>query len=85
MGAVLLILLTLVGLDAIYWLLFCIWRSAAEPANTSILLPRIYEWLAITIVAGVAWIALLVRTHSPQEKRILRLLGATSIFMPLGR
>jgi hypothetical protein len=55
-------LLTLIGLDSVYWLLFFIWRSAAQPADNTLWRPRIYAWLAASIITGVAWIALLIWT-----------------------
>jgi hypothetical protein len=59
-GRVLLVLLTLIGFDSAYWLLFFIWRSAAEPANNALWLPRIHGWLACSIITGLAWVVLLV-------------------------
>lgn len=59
---ILFILLTIIGLDSIYWLLFFLWRSAAQPADNALWLPRIYAWLAASAITGVAWIALLIWT-----------------------
>lgn len=53
-------LLTLIGLDSVYWLLYFIWRSAAQPSNNAVWLPHIYAWLAASTITGVAWIALLI-------------------------
>ncbi len=55
-------LLTLIGLDSVYWLLFFIWRNAAQPTDNALWLPRIYAWLAASTITGVAWIALLIWT-----------------------
>jgi hypothetical protein len=52
-----LILATLFGLDAAYWLLFFLWRSAADPANNHLWFPRIYGWFAVSVFALAVWIA----------------------------
>ena len=54
-------LVALLGLDSIYWLLFFLWRSAAEPALNHFWLPRIYVWLVSCIITGTTWIALMIR------------------------
>jgi hypothetical protein len=59
-AVILLALLTLLELDSIYWLLFFLWRSAAEPALNYLWFPRIYTWLAVSIIIGISWIALMV-------------------------
>jgi len=56
----LLILITLVGLDALYWLLFFLWRSAAEPARHALWNSHICIWLAVSVAALVVWSALVV-------------------------
>src|ERR1700737_4222714 len=57
---ILLVLLTLLSLDSIYWLIFFLWRSAAEPAVNNLWLPRIYIWLSPFIITGIAWVTLLI-------------------------
>jgi hypothetical protein len=52
-----LLLVTLFGLDAAYWLLFSLWRAAADPANNYIWFPRIYGWFAASVFALAVWIA----------------------------
>jgi hypothetical protein len=56
----LLIFATLVGLDGLYWFLFFLWRSAANPGNNALWLLQIYKWLAVSATAFVSWIGLLV-------------------------
>ena len=61
LGAVILLaLLTLIELDSVYWLLFFLWRSAAQPVSNNLWLPRIYLWLAVSIIIGATWIGLLI-------------------------
>ena len=59
-GIPLLVLATFIGLDGLYWLLFSLWRSAADPANSALWHSQIYRWLAVSIIALVGWIGLLV-------------------------
>jgi hypothetical protein len=59
-AGIFLLLLTFLSLDAIYWLLFFIWRSAAETALNGLWLPRIYIWLAVFTISVIAWISLLI-------------------------
>ncbi|ADW71406.1 hypothetical protein AciX9_4460 (plasmid) [Granulicella tundricola MP5ACTX9] len=54
----LLVLVTLFGLDALYWLLFFLWRSAADPAQNALWHSRIYLWSATGVTALFAWVAL---------------------------
>jgi uncharacterized membrane-anchored protein len=59
-GIFLLVLVTLAGLEAVYWLLFFVWRTAADPSTNSLWWPRIYIWFAASVGALAGWIALLV-------------------------
>jgi hypothetical protein len=52
-----LVLATLFGLDALYWLLF-FWRSGADPAQNALWHSRIYLWSAVSVNALFAWAAL---------------------------
>ncbi len=67
-GIPLLFLATLLGLDGLYWLLFFLWRSAADPANNAIWHSHIYGWLAVCAVALVGWTALLVWILKSRKK-----------------
>jgi uncharacterized membrane-anchored protein len=66
-GVFLLALVTLVGLDAVYWLLFFIWRTAADPSNNAIWWPHIYIWFATAVGALAGWIVLLVWISKPTK------------------
>jgi uncharacterized membrane-anchored protein len=59
-GIFLLILVTLIGLDAVYWLLFFLWRCAADPSNNALWWPRVLIWFAVSTIAFAGWIILLV-------------------------
>jgi hypothetical protein len=52
-----LLLVPLFGIDAAYWLLFFLWRAAADPANNHIWFLRIYGWFAAGVFALAVWIA----------------------------
>lgn len=66
-ASVLLILVTLIGLDAVYWLLFYLWRSAADPSN-ALWRTRIYIWFAVSTTALAGWIALLIWIINGRKK-----------------
>jgi hypothetical protein len=53
----LLVLLSLVGLDVVYWVLFFFWRSAAQPQYDAIWWPRVKTLLMEGAVVLAAWIA----------------------------
>jgi hypothetical protein len=64
----LLVLTTLVGLDGLYWLLFFLWRSAADPAQNALWHSRIYFWSAVSVAALIAWFALVVSILRDRKK-----------------
>jgi hypothetical protein len=63
----LLLVLTIAGLDATYWLLFFLWRSAAEPINNTLWRPRIYGWLSADLVCLAIFI--IVATYLVKSRR----------------
>jgi hypothetical protein len=67
-GIPLLVLATLVGLDGLYWLLFFLWRSAADPANNGVWHSHICRWSAVSAIALVGWIGLLVWIFKGRKK-----------------
>ncbi len=52
----LLFLVSILGLFCAYWLLFYLWRSAADPANNFIWQPHILGWFLACVVALALWI-----------------------------
>jgi hypothetical protein len=62
------VVLTLAGLDSLYWLLFSLWMLAYPMADPVIWRPRFYAWLGITVLIGFLWIALCIWL-SRQRKR----------------
>ena len=56
---IVLVLLPIVGLYATYWLLFCMWRSAADPTNSAMWRFHIYGSVALCISLVVLFVRLL--------------------------
>jgi hypothetical protein len=65
---VLLVVTTLLGLYGLYWVLFFLWRSAAEPAQQAIWNSRIYIWAAVSFAAFVVWCVLVAWILKDRKK-----------------
>jgi hypothetical protein len=59
-ASVLLVLLTLGGVESVYRLSSFLWMASAEPAHIKVWLTRIYVWLALSLFIGATWIGLLI-------------------------
>jgi hypothetical protein len=68
-GGFLLVVVSIVGLDAAYWLLFYLWRTAADPSRKSLWLTRIYLWAAISTLAIAGWGILVLWMFREKENR----------------
>lgn len=69
LASIALVLLTLGALNSFYWLAFSFWMTAYPYTNASEWRPRVYVWLATTIVIGLAWGALAVWLFRQRRRR----------------